>query len=64
MTLNPFILRMFKHISFKSWLKIYRSNIEKRSDQRLLKGEIDVSDAEIEAAPLQINSHMINDDNE
>ncbi len=52
MTVNPFILRMFKHISFKSWLKIYRKNIEKRSDQRLLKGDIDVSDAEIEAAPL------------
>jgi hypothetical protein len=52
MTINPFILRMFKHISFKSWLKIYRQNLEKRSIQKQLKGEIDVSDAEIEAPPL------------
>jgi hypothetical protein len=30
MTVNPFVLKMFKNVSFKLWLKISKDNQEKR----------------------------------
>ena len=31
MTVNPFLLKMFKHISFKSWRNLARQNEDKRA---------------------------------
>lgn len=30
MTVNPFVLKMYKHISFKLWTKIFQAKLEKR----------------------------------
>src|SRR3569833_284731 len=46
MTVNPFVLKMFKHISFKLWVKIFNENVAKSLKQKEDKGEVDVSDAE------------------
>mmetsp|Transcript_9959 Transcript_9959/g.9849 ORF Transcript_9959/g.9849 Transcript_9959/m.9849 type:complete len:437 (+) Transcript_9959:611-1921(+) len=59
MTVNPFILKMFKHISFKTWIKLYNENMDKRVEQKGEKGDFEVSDAEIEneVDPMQANEH-------
>jgi len=43
LTVNPFVLKMFKNISFKLWIKRYSENKEMRRE-RMLNGDGDISD--------------------
>lgn len=45
MTTNPFVLKMYKHISFKLWFKKYKENLPRRQEEMAAHGNI--SDPEI-----------------
>ena len=48
MTVNPFVIKMFKNISFKSWVNLYLQNSSKRKSQVEEKGDVEISEADIE----------------
>jgi hypothetical protein len=47
-SVNPFLTIMYKSMSFKAWLNIYRKNYEKRQDEINYGVDRDSSDDDIE----------------
>lgn len=49
MTVNPFVIKMQKHVSFKSWIKLYKENLAKRFNQKAQDGDVTISEADLKA---------------
>jgi len=58
MTVNPFILKMFKHITFKTWMKLYKERLDRRMAEKQEKGDFEVSDAEEEEDQQKVEAAM------